>query len=160
MRCSARWMGLALLLTSQTPAAAQTLKGSITDAVTNRPIGAAQIIVVDTLEAAVGTDLTTEDGRFDIPVRVGETYSLRLQALGYESFETVPFTIAEGDTVALQIVLEPSPVEIAGVLGMGHTRNRAEYEARRTVRLWDLLGPEVSRVTGPESVVNWRGSPL
>ena len=94
-------------LRPQAPAAGRVVRG-IVRAPDARPIDAANVFIIETLEGAV----TREDGRFAIAT--GETGALTLivRRLGFAEQRRL---IAAGDTAALVFTLQPSSVALAPV---------------------------------------------
>ena len=79
-----------LVLMAVTPAASQTLHGTVADAETGQPIVGGRVMLLDSLSSVNGSDETGEGGRFSVPAKVGSTYSLKLEALGYDGFISPP----------------------------------------------------------------------
>ncbi|HEX6051444.1 MAG TPA: carboxypeptidase regulatory-like domain-containing protein, partial [Gemmatimonadaceae bacterium] len=74
----------------------------------SRPLEAANVFIIETLEGAV----TRDDGRFAIRVAVSGPVTLVVRRLGYAEHRR---TIAESDTGELVVRLEPSGVSLAAV---------------------------------------------
>jgi len=73
-----------------------------------RPLDAANVFLIETLEGVV----THEDGRFAIPTTATGPLTVIVRRLGFTEHRRL---IAEGDTSALAITLEPSGVSLAPV---------------------------------------------
>ncbi len=92
-----------------------TVKGTVTDSVTNQPIGYVTVALQDAkTKAPVKSTLAKDDGSFEMPVPAGKTYLLVLANMGYKN-KTVSIT----DTTAIinmgKIVLSPSNKQLDGV---------------------------------------------
>ncbi|MCE4625726.1 MAG: carboxypeptidase regulatory-like domain-containing protein [Desulfurococcales archaeon] len=79
-----------------------TIAGVVTDLITGNPIAGALVTVVE----ANKTVTTNESGFFQVEVPAG-TYTLTVEASGYEPFETT-VSVEENETVFLTIQLTPA----------------------------------------------------
>ncbi|HUQ81540.1 MAG TPA: carboxypeptidase-like regulatory domain-containing protein [Gemmatimonadaceae bacterium] len=101
--------GSASAAEAQSPAGgrARTVRG-IVEGSDSRPIDAANVFIIETLEGAV----TREDGRFAIPTAATGPLTLIVRRLGFTEQRRI---IAESDTASLVFKLAPSGVSLAAV---------------------------------------------
>ncbi len=105
---------VALLLVASSLAAQQTtgkIEGTVTDPA-GVPVASAQVIIVGT---AFGTATDQTGYYFLINVPVG-TYTLRSQFIGYAATEVTGVRVAGGQTMTVNIRMQPSAVAVAGVV--------------------------------------------
>ncbi len=106
---------VALLLLVASSLAAQQTTGKIEGTVTDPagvPVASAQVIIVGT---AFGTAADQKGYYFLINVPVG-TYTLRSQFIGYAASEVTGIRVAGGQTMTVNIRMQPSAVAVAGVV--------------------------------------------
>ncbi len=112
-RCSPS--SVALLLLAASSLAAQQTTGKIEGTVTDPagvPIASATVLIVGT---AFGTATDQKGYYFLINVPVG-TYTVRGQFLGYAVSEVTGVRVAGGQTMTVNIRMQPSAVAVAGVV--------------------------------------------
>src|SRR5690606_18318239 len=112
-----------------------TLTGQVTDATTQQPLSGASIVVVGTDHGS----LTGGDGRFTISGVPEGTHQVRVNMIGYAPQEQ-GVTIAAGATETVNFSLEPSAVQLEGIVAVGYAteRERNVSGAITTVRAEDL----------------------
>jgi iron complex outermembrane receptor protein len=117
-----RFIGGALLAVLWAPLLAQaptgTVRGRITDASTQQPIAGVTV--------AVGTRsaLTQADGRYLIAVVPAGSYTARARMIGYAE-QTLPVTIADGDTLVVDLALTGQAVGLSEIVVTGYGEQRA-----------------------------------
>lgn len=121
MHCGIRtaWLGSlaigAFLAASAAPADAQTLRGRVLEAVTERPISGASLSLVDPSGGRVaGTD-TDELGRFSLkPPRAGE-FVVEIVRIGYERALSPLIAFSATGEAAVDFELQPLPIGLEGL---------------------------------------------
>lgn len=118
-----------------------TITGRVTDAATGTPIAGARVEVANTeLRAA-----TTEDGKFALTnVPVG-TQVVQVRMLGYAPQQQT-VTVADGETLTLQFVLERTAMALADVVVIGYgTQERKDL----TGSISSVKGEQLADVPAP-----------
>jgi hypothetical protein len=121
-------------------AAAQTIRGTLADETTGRPVDSASIRLLDRRGRVIATTATDAAGTWSLaPVAPGTGYSLRAQKAGYAIVEVPPFDLGAG---ALELELRTRP-QVTVLEGVSATAmNYAGFESRRERRLGHAIGPE------------------
>ena len=104
------------LLTSTAPAAAQSIRGLIVDRDTDVVIELATVIMVDESRDTIASTITDANGFFALTAGDGGTFTVVVEALGYRAVVEGPFDVQEGGAMVVQVVLEPRPVRLDGLL--------------------------------------------
>ena len=123
-------VALALLAVSASPLRAQTLRGWVLRA-DRTPIPDATVTVIDEDGSVRARTVAGEDGRFRISVPAGERLRLGAEHLGFETWETAPFTLEPDAELEIVIQMQVAPIPLDAL----------EVEARRrrtTQRLADF----------------------
>ena len=114
---SERWIGVVLLLllavmasTAAWGAVTGSISGTATDTQTKGPLSGANVSVP---EAAL-TTVTDARGRFLITGLPPGTYSVVVSLVGYVETQVTDIVVAQGQTAAVAVGLEPTVVEAAG----------------------------------------------
>ena len=122
-----------------------TIRGTVLDASSGRPVIGAGAEVVEMKKAATRTDL---DGHFDIDVAPG-TYRVRLSAALYEGKVLDHVRVAPGETTRLSASLTPkvdTSVEVIEVVADVTAATEATQLLKRK------LAPTISETLGAESI--------
>lgn len=125
---------LALWAFAPAPVQAQngTVQGIVLDAATNRPLPGAQISIDGTNLRAI----TNDQGRYLFPNNVpAGQHTMRLEVLGYNSL-TREFTVTEGQTVTMNLTVEPTAIAlrelvVTGVSGGAVERAKVPFSVSR-----------------------------
>ncbi len=91
----------------QFPAFAQTIRGTVLDDSTSRPIGAAEVTVLDTLGVVVTQAISDSSGRFRVAVTPG-SYTFRVLRIGYTPTVTTLLHSPEGPELLSVVIRVPS----------------------------------------------------
>ena len=175
-----QWPGLAftmlVLAAAPRPGSAQTVRGRLLEAETDKPVPAAQVVLLTRLGSAVAVGQSNAEGRFALRASRPGTYVLQVRRLGYQ-LRRDPVELGR-DPVELELRLAPvpvtlDPVTVAAELNMryleivgfynrqkgdfGHFITRDEIEARRANRITDVLTtiPGVRLVPDGQVVGRW-----
>ncbi|HEX6966440.1 MAG TPA: TonB-dependent receptor [Gemmatimonadaceae bacterium] len=129
-RWSSVWIMASLLalaagLLAPSAAAAQgtaTVRGTVTDSATGRPIADVQVLLTGTTRAA----LTNATGQYTLQNVTPGTMTVRTQMLGYAPSER-QITARAGDTTVVDISLRATAVQLSQVVVVGYgTQNRSQ----------------------------------
>lgn len=122
------------------PAAAQTIRGTVTDPASGAVVAEAVVIMVDGEGQRVATMFTAADGTFALtPPRPG-TYMIGVAGLGYQQAISPQLQVG-ADDIQLDIFLPPNPITLDS-LTVVSSRNTPDAG-----RLRGLLMPERHRGT-------------
>jgi len=171
-----RHLALALVLLATPPALhAQTgtasLSGSVREAATGKPIGAARVLLRSTL-LVITTDSA---GRFRFGNLPAGTYRLRAAALGYASDTLPPVSLAAGESKELTISLAAEALQLPNMVVTANRREQRLEEAEASIAILpraELVTRNVNRMdqalayvpgitfngSGPNAQMDIRGS--
>lgn len=109
-------LGLVALLFVSAPAAhAQTLRGTVLERGSERPLDVVLLTLFTTEGDSVDTTLSDTSGRFRLQSSEPGEFLLHALALGYRTSTTGVFEIGGGGEISVELRLEPIPIEIAGI---------------------------------------------
>ena len=125
-------VALALILPANVTAQTSSLRGQVVDAITQRPIGGAQIDIVDTRRGGI----TNASGQYLIlNVPVG-THTVRVQFIGFgTATETVD--IGSGETAVLNIELTQAALQLDQIVVTGTVQGAQARSVGNTVSTID-----------------------
>ena len=124
-------------------AAAQSIRGSVTDVTTQEPVASALIVVIDGEGNFGAVAMSDEEGRFEVETPAADSVKLRVTRLGYRMVESVNVSPARLRGTELRIGLRPAPVELEGVVfAAPRNKNHEGFLERRDRRFGIFLGPE------------------
>jgi len=113
------------------------IEGAVRDVASGAPLAGALVSVVDARQGAT----THGDGSFHIAGLAPGVHTIRVERLGYRT-QTLEVSTEEGGAL-LVIELEPSPLDISGLVVTGGVVERAAAEALRPVNV--LSGQDLQR---------------
>lgn len=122
------------------PAAAQTIRGTVTDPASGAVVADAVVIMVDGEGQRVATMFTAADGTFALTPPGPGTYMIGVSGLGYQQAISPQLQVG-GDDIQLDIFLPPNPITLDS-LTVVSSRNTPDAG-----RLRGLLMPERHRGT-------------
>lgn len=135
----------AFLLGSATALAAQEIRGTVTEAGSERPLEATLLTVTTLDQAVIVTALTDSTGHFVLPVPAGDSVRLQVERMDYEPLESVPIALEEGEPLQLEIRLRPRPLDVGEI--------RAVTRRQRSGFGWYL--DERDLTDNPPSTATW-----
>jgi hypothetical protein len=95
---------------------AQVVRGHLYDFRTRSPVINGNVALRDSIGAVVARTATGDDGAYELRARTSGTYSLLAVGLGYRTTPIEPFEIMAGDTVTIDISLNPDPLRLDPLL--------------------------------------------
>jgi hypothetical protein len=133
--------GAALLCA--TPAAAQTVRGTVRSIETSLPIPGVQILLRDSLGVVIGSTVSTDEGFFILRASVQRPFSVQARRLGLQMADTELLRFTAADTLELefrlaQVALEVDAVEVTGMAALNEERLQEAYR-----KGWQVLSPEL-----------------
>lgn len=105
----------AFLLASATPLAAQEIRGTVTEAGSERALEATLLTATTLDQAVVATAVTDSAGRFVLTVSAGDSVRLQVERMDYDPLESVPIAVAAGEPLELEIRLRPRPLDVGEI---------------------------------------------
>jgi hypothetical protein len=103
---------LLVLAVGTQSAAGQVVRGNLVDAVSGRPVPAGIVVLVDTSGVEQIRTLTDATGSFVARAHAPGVFRLRTLIVGFEGWESEPFSLARGQSVERQIALTFYRVEL------------------------------------------------
>jgi hypothetical protein len=97
-------------------AAAQTLRGIVSERETYEPIALATVTLLTQRLDTLGTTLTTDEGYFSFDVGEPGSYYLIATALGYRPVRADLVTLEEGEARIVEIPMAVRPIPVGGVV--------------------------------------------
>lgn len=103
-------MGVLGSLCGVSPAGAQTVRGTLVEAGTNRPIPGAFVILEDTTGQVISTTLTGSAGTWLLRAPIAGTYRLRADRIGYASVLSDSLVLRRGESTSHRLSVAVSPI--------------------------------------------------
>lgn len=138
---------LCLSLACAAPLSAQTVRGTVLEEGTDRPVPEAVVTLVNSQGLRAGRIVAGADGTFAFRITRPDGYQLRAERVGYRPVSSPYVTLAPGDSVVLELRMSTRSVVLAPltvVAGGDVLRDRviAEFEYRRGRGFGRFVGPE------------------
>lgn len=102
-----------------TPVSAQTVRGLVLEADTDRPVPLATVSLMSASGNRLASVLTTEEGFFVLQADDDGTYFVRAVALGYRVGRAGPFQLDEDGLLVVEVRLSAQPLDLEGLLVEG-----------------------------------------
>ncbi|HEX2206605.1 MAG TPA: carboxypeptidase-like regulatory domain-containing protein, partial [Longimicrobium sp.] len=136
-----------LSLACAAPLSAQTVRGTVLEEGTDRPVPEAVVTLVNSQGLRAGRIVAGADGTFAFRITRPDGYQLRAERVGYRPVSSPYVTLAPGDSVVLELRMSTRSVVLAPltvVAGGDVLRDRviAEFEYRRGRGFGRFVGPE------------------
>ena len=168
-------LSTALLPAIVSPVHAQIIQGRILDQTTRRPVGSASVLLLNKTGVVRTMTLSDTAGFYAVSAPGSGTYSLRVDAAGYNTLNALPFDIDLGQTLQMDLLIwdltklapvvvtaeakpfAPGPLEgfyQRKERAMGQFLTREDIEQKGGTRFTDIL-----RLVPGVDVVPLRGSP-
>ena len=121
------------------PGAGQTIRGTLLEDETGRPIPGAFVILQDSTGLAVSSTLTGSAGTWLLrPPRAG-TYRLRTDRIGYASSTSKLLSVGAGESITYRLVVAVAPIGLSelAVEGAGGQCEVMREESLAVYRVWE-----------------------
>jgi hypothetical protein len=92
------------------PAAAQTVRGSLVEEGTDRPIPGAFVILEDSGGQVLSSSLTGGAGTWLLRAPAAGTYSLRVDRIGYASFRSDSLVLGDDESITYPLAVAVAPI--------------------------------------------------
>lgn len=128
------------------PASAQQVRGVVVDRATGEPLVGAYVALDDGQGSRRAADLASETGTFSLRAPGPGGYTLRVERIGYETWTSDRFTLADGETVSRRLAVPVRAVHLPElaveaerrcdlVRAGGSVTERLWEEARKSLRV-------------------------
>ena len=144
----------ALSLLLALPAAAQTVRGLLTDSLTSSPIPGAFVTMIDEHGSELARTITNGSGEFVLTATTPGTYRLRSKRIGFRPYVSAPLTLRAGETVSFQAVVHPIPVALASVVVEGDRQCDVAGGAS-VAAMWDEVREALTAVVWTSRLPNY-----
>ena len=109
------WLAGIAWLAMTSAASAQTIRGTLLDDKTERPIELASVLMRDSASMVVASATTDSAGNFVLRAPRAGTYTLLARRIGYRTDVSPELMLAAGQTVAMDFLIAVRPVALATV---------------------------------------------
>jgi len=126
----------ALLLITALPAAAQSVRGQLTDSVSRAPLPGAFLTLVDDHGVEQARAITNRGGEFLLTAPAPGTYRLRSKRIGFRPYLSPALTLRAGEATAYSAAIDPIPIALEEVVVAGERQCDIDSGAS-VAALWD-----------------------
>lgn len=105
---------------------AQTLRGRVLEAGTDRPVPRAVVRLLDDVRQPVALALSDSTGFYLVTLPAPGRYALSVEAFGFAPFESDLILVADTGLHLVDLEVEPAPLEIAGLEVSAERRSEIE----------------------------------
>lgn len=161
------WLALPLFLVSQPPhLGGQTVMGRTIEDITDRPVAAAVISLLDLKDRRLAEAEADSTGRFVLVAPAQGDFVIEVERVGYQAFRSDPLTLVEGESYGFDFVLVPLPIGLRGL--SVSVANELISELRQFGHTPETLGPRwidrreidaVRSAHGAADVIRWQNVP-
>jgi hypothetical protein len=117
---------------------AQVVRGTITERGSDTPVSGVIVSLVDAQGVTTGQVLTNEEGTFEIRAPGPGSFSLDIKRIGVRRARLDPFSIAAGETLRRDVIIDPVPVVIPSMrVTASSSCLQRPAENERTAALWE-----------------------
>ena len=134
-----------LLVLTAIPAAAQSVRGQLTDSISRAPLAGAFITLVDEHGAEKARTITNHAGEFLLSAPAG-SYRIRSKRIGFRPFLSAPLTLRSGETISFIAAVDPIPVALSQVVVEGERQCEVAGGASLAA-LWDEIREALAAVS-------------
>lgn len=132
------WLAAAALAVASLPAPAQVVRGRVAEEGGGMAVAAAMMSLVDPSGAPAARTLTRRSGFFELAAPGPGRYRLRADRIGYATTFSDDFTLAAGDTLAMDLDVTVEAIELAGITAEADRNCRMRPEEGLAVsKVWD-----------------------
>lgn len=127
------------------PAAAQVVRGFVSEQATGTPVSGALVSLVDSAGHEYARGITASSGSFTLTGAPGGTRQVQVARIGYRAWRSQPFTGSARDTVQVRLLVEDLLVQLPEITARSE-RSCASLEgaADRVVVLWEEARKAIS----------------
>ncbi|PYO73586.1 MAG: hypothetical protein DMD64_06630, partial [Gemmatimonadetes bacterium] len=135
-----------MLLVVATPAAAQSVRGLLTDSVSRTPIAGAFLTLIDDHGAERARAMTNAAGEFTLNAPTAGTYRLRSKRIGFRPLVSPALALRAGEAIAYNAAIDPIPISLREVVVAGDRQCDIESGAS-VAALWDEVREALAAVS-------------
>ena len=136
----------ALLLITAIPAAAQSVRGQLSDSVSRAPLAGAFLTLLDEHSVEKARTITNGAGEFLLTAPAAGVYRLRSKRIGFRPYVSRPLTLQSGETVSFSAAIDPIPVALSQVVVEGERQCDVEGGAS-VAAVWDEIHEALAAVS-------------
>ena len=130
-----RWTIVALALPCV--AAAQTVRGTLTEQESRRPIAGAVVFLLDANQAVVARDLTSEAGQYRLVAPRAGTYRVRTLRIGFRPVLSAAIDLSIGQDASVPLAVESVPVSLSAVRVESRANCNVRGDATPAYNAWN-----------------------
>lgn len=120
------------------PVDAQVVRGSVTERGSDRTVAGVLLSIIDDRGGVAVAALSDENGAFELRAPAPGRYVLEAKRIGLRQVRFPAFTLAEGEAIRHDVVLDPIPVLLDRVRVTGRSSCvERPQENERTAALWE-----------------------
>ena len=135
-----------LLLLAATPAAAQTVRGLLTDSVSRAPLAGAFLTLIDANGVERARAMTNAAGEFSLTAPAAGSYRLRSKRIGFRPLVSPPLALRAGEVTGYNAVIDPIPISLQELVVAGE--RQCDIDAGAAVAaLWDEIREALAAVS-------------
>lgn len=136
------------------PAAAQSVRGQLTDSITRAPIPGAFLTLVDEHGTERARTITNAAGEFLLTAPTAGTYRLRSKRIGFRPYVSLPLTLRDAEVISYQVAVDPIPVALATVVVEGE--RQCDVAAGASVAaVWEEIHEALAAVAWTSRLPNY-----
>ncbi len=136
----------ALLLVTAVPAAAQSVRGQLSDSVSRAPLAGAFLTLVDEHGVEKTRSITNGAGEFLLTAPAPGVYRIRSKRIGFRPYVSRPLTLQAGETISFSAAIAPIPVALSQVVVEGERQCDVEGGAS-VAAVWDEIREALAAVS-------------
>lgn len=124
---------------------AQTVRGKLTDSISNTPLTSAFLTLVDAQGVERARAITNGTGEFTLTAPLTGTYRIRSKRIGFRPYVSAPLTLGPGETVTFNAAIAPIPIPLEQVVVAGE--RQCDVDAGASVAaLWEEVKEALAAV--------------
>jgi len=136
----------ALLLVTAVPAAAQSVRGRLSDSVSRAPLAGAFLTLVDEHGVEQARSITNGAGEFLLTAPAPGVYRLRSKRIGFRPYLSRALTLQAGETISFSAAIDPVPLALSQVVVEGERQCDVAGGAS-VAAVWDEIREALAAVS-------------
>ncbi len=116
---------------------AQTVRGTVTEKISQRPLVGAVVFLLDANQSVVARDLTSENGSYRLSSPRPGTYRVRTLRIGFRPSTSDPVQVGADQDVTLPLVVETIPVALNAVRVERRSNCPARVDVSAAYNAWN-----------------------
>ena len=138
---------------------AQTVRGTVVEKTSQRPIAGAVVFLLDARNAPVARDLTSENGAYRLTAPQAGTFTVRTMRIGFRPSVSAAVQLDPAQDVSLPLLIESIPVNLSAVRVERRSNCPARADATPAYNAWNEVATALnaallsSRLRGTQATV-------